>query len=177
MIKIIKIIIRRGGGGEGEGERTSRLWWQNFIINTSVCTEEVVRFLKRDIIKRSCNVTLSPLYCQEASPTSFKMIELIIKFRHHKRDVRPPSPSPPPPLLIIIFMIFIIFLMQTIIKIRHPKRDFKIPFEVAKIPFELASRVQVEEMVFYSVHNPAPSTFSTTPSSLTTPYTELLCTL
>ena len=81
------------------------------------------------------------------------MIELIIKFRHHKRDVRPPSPSPPPPLLIIIFMIFIIFLMQTIIKIRHPKRDFKIPFEVAKIPFELASQVQVEEIVFMAVRN------------------------
>ena len=70
----MKIIIRRGGGGEGEGGRTSRLGWQNFIINslisygvgdaslqyngdtisllyqytnTSVCTEEVVRFLKR----------------------------------------------------------------------------------------------------------------------------------
>ena len=50
-------------------------------------------------------------------------------------------------------MNFIIFLMQTIIKIRHPKRDFKIPFEVAKIPFELASQVQVEEIVFMAVRN------------------------
>ena len=81
------------------------------------------------------------------------MSELIIKFCHPNRDVRPPSPSPPPPLLIMIFMIFIIFLMQTIIKIRHPKRDFKIPFEVAKIPFELASQVQVEEIVFMAVRN------------------------
>ena len=81
------------------------------------------------------------------------MSELIIKFCHPNRDVRPPSPSPPPPLLIMIFMIFIIFLMQTIIKIRHPKRDFKIPFEVAKIPFELVSRVQVEEIVFMAVRN------------------------
>ena len=127
MIKIMKIIIRGGGGGKGGGRRTSRLWGQNFIINTSVCTEEVVRFLKRDIIKRSCNVTLSPLYCHEASPTSFEMIELIIKFCHHNRDVRPPSPSPPPPLLIMIFMIFIILLMQTIIKIRHHNRDFDCP--------------------------------------------------
>ena len=81
------------------------------------------------------------------------MIELIIKFRHHKRDVRPPSPSPPPPLLIMIFMIFIIFLMHTIIKIRHPKRDLTIPFVVAQIPFELVSRVQVEEIVFMAVRN------------------------
>ena len=43
--------------------------------------------------------------------------------------------------------------MQTIIKIRHLKRDFKIPFEVAKIPFELASQVQVEEIVFMAVRN------------------------
>ena len=43
--------------------------------------------------------------------------------------------------------------MQTIIKIRHPKRDFKIPFEVAKIPFELVSQVQVEEIVFMAVRN------------------------
>ena len=100
------------------------------------------------------------------------MIELIIKFCHPNRDVRPPSPSPPPPLLIMIFMIFIIFLMQTIIKIRHLNRDFEIPIVVAKIPIELASQVQVEEMVFYSVHNPAPSTSSTTPLSLTTPSTQ-----
>ena len=36
MIKIMKIIIRRGGGGEGEGGRTSRLGWQNFIINSLI---------------------------------------------------------------------------------------------------------------------------------------------
>ena len=100
------------------------------------------------------------------------MTELIIKFCHHNRDVRPPSPSPPPPLLIMIFMIFIILLMQTIIKIRHLNRDLTIPIVVAKIPIELASQVQVEEIVFYSVHNPAPSTSSTTPSSLTTPSTQ-----
>ena len=55
------------------------------------------------------------------------MIELIIKFCHHNRDVRLPPPFPPPPLLIMIFMIFIIFLMQTIIKIRHHNRDFDCP--------------------------------------------------
>ena len=32
----MKIIIRRGGGGEGEGGRTSRLGWQNFIINSLI---------------------------------------------------------------------------------------------------------------------------------------------
>ena len=39
MIKIMKIIIRRGGGGGGrggEGGRTSRLWWQNFIISSVI---------------------------------------------------------------------------------------------------------------------------------------------
>ena len=47
-----------------------------------------------------------------------------------------------------------------------------IPIVVAKIPIEVASRVQVEEMVFYSVHNPAPSTSNTTLSSTTTPLTQ-----
>ena len=81
------------------------------------------------------------------------MSELIIKFCHPNRDVRPPSPSPPPPLLIMIFMIFIIFLMQTIIKIRHLNRDFEIPIVVAKIPIWLVAQVQVEEIVFMAVRN------------------------
>ena len=34
VIKIITTIIRRGGGGEGG--RTSRLWWQNFIISSVI---------------------------------------------------------------------------------------------------------------------------------------------
>ena len=97
---------------------------------------------------------------------------MIIKFCHHNRDVRPPSSSPPPPLLIMILMNFIILLMQTIIKIRHHNRDLTVPIVVAKIPIWLASQVQMEEIVFYSVHNPAPSTSSTTPPSLTTPSTQ-----
>ena len=96
---------------------------------------------------------MSPLYCKEASPTPYEMSELIIKFCHPNRDVRPPSPSPPPPLLILIFMIFIIFLMQTIIKIRHLNRDFEIPIVVAKIPIWLVAQVQVEEIVFMAVRN------------------------
>ena len=155
MIKIIQIIIRRGAGGEGDGARTSRLRWQNFLI--LACEN---------------NDILSPLYCHEASPTSFEMIELILKFRHHNRDVRPPSPSTPPPLLLMILMNFIILLMQTIIKNPPPQSGFWVPIVVAKIPIWLVARVQVEEIVFYSVHNPAPSTSSTTPPSLTTPSTQ-----
>ena len=58
------------------------------------------------------------------------MTELIIKFRHHTRDVRADA-HPPPPLLM---MIFIIFLMQTNIKIRHQNQDFTVPIVVAEIP-------------------------------------------
>ena len=81
------------------------------------------------------------------------MIELINKFCHHNRDVRPPSSSPPPPLLIMILMNFIILLMQTIIKIRHHNRDLTVPIVVAKIPIWLVARVQVEEIVFMAVRN------------------------
>ena len=38
-----------------------------------------------------------------------------------------------------------------------------------KIPFWVAAQVQVEEIVFYSVHNPAPSTSNITLPSTTTP--------
>ena len=52
--------------------------------------------------------------------------------------------------------------MEFIRKIRHPNRDFAVPIVVAKIPIGVAAQVQVEEIVFYSVHNPAPSTSNTT---------------
>ena len=52
--------------------------------------------------------------------------------------------------------------MEFIRKIRHPNRDFAVPIVVAKIPIVVAAQVQMEEIVFYSVHNPAPSTSNTT---------------
>ena len=55
--------------------------------------------------------------------------------------------------LIMIFMIFIILLMQTIIKIRHLNRDLTVPIVVAKIPIWLVAQVQVEEIVFMAVRN------------------------
>ena len=71
--------------------------------------------------------------------SSVHTLVLIIKFCHHNRDVRPPSPSPPLPLLIMIFMIFIILLMQFFIKIRHHNRDFECPDCGGKNP-DLAGR-------------------------------------
>ena len=62
--------------------------------------------------------------------------------------------------------------MQIIRKIRHPSRDFTVPIVVAKIPIGVAAQVQVEEIVFYSVHNPAPSTSNTTLPLTTTPPTQ-----
>ena len=62
--------------------------------------------------------------------------------------------------------------MEFIRKIRHPNRDFAVPIVVAKIPIVVAAQVQVEEIVFYSVHNPAPSTSNTTLPLTTTPPTQ-----
>ena len=62
--------------------------------------------------------------------------------------------------------------MEFIRKIRHPSRDFAVPIVVAKIPIGVAAQVQEEEIVFYSVHNPAPSTSNTTLPLTTTPPTQ-----
>ena len=43
--------------------------------------------------------------------------------------------------------------MKTIIKIRHPNRDFAVPIVVAKIPIWVVAQVQMEEIVFMAVRN------------------------
>ena len=67
--------------------------------------------------------------------------------------------------------------MEFIRKIRHPNRDFAVPIVVAKIPIGVAAQVQVEEIVFYSVHNPAPSLYYNTIINHHTSYTAPVCTL
>ena len=48
------------------------------------------------------------------------------------------------------------------LKFCHLNREFAVPIVVAKNPIGVAAQVQVEEIVFYSVHNPAPSPSNTT---------------